>query len=373
MTTEAVMSTGLDEEQSALAQTPPPPASPLRASIIIVAYNARTYLADCLDSLLAEDRPEYEIIVVDNASGDGSAEFVAERYPTVRLVRHRENCGFGHGNNLGAGMAAGKYLAFLNPDTVAEPGWLEELIGALEADTAAGMATSQIRLRSRPSHLNTCGNDTHVTGLTLCRGMGMAADTFSRPAEVSAVSGAAFVIRRDLFDRLGGFDEEFFMYMEDTDLSWRARLAGYRSLYVPSSVVHHDYRLRFGPRKTFWQERNRYLMLLKTLHWRTLAVLAPALLLAEVVTWGFVLLREPHRWRNKLDGYVWLARSWGKIMERRRRTQALRRVSDRDLLNVSTHRLAYEQTGMGPVAKLAHALMDPLFQVFRWLALALTA
>ena len=179
-------------------------------------------------------------------------------------------------------------------------------------------------------------------------------------------------MRRELFEALGGFDGIFFMYMEDTDLSWRARLAGYRCLYVPGSEVYHDYALRFGPRKVFLQERNRYLMLLKGLRWRTLIALSPALLLAEAVTWGFVLLRERRQVANKVLAYAWLLRHWDGVLARRRRTQALRRVRDRDLLVTCSGRLAYEHTGDGLAASLAHALLDPLFGALHRVALAVT-
>jgi hypothetical protein len=158
--------------------------------------------------------------------------------------------------------------------------------------------------------------------------------------------------------------------MEDTDLSWRARLAGYRCICVPSSVVLHDYVLRFGPNKTFYQERNRYLMLLKSLRWRTCLALLPALLLAEVVTWGFVLLREPRRLANKLRAYAWILQNWGRVMQSRQRTQALRRASDRELLAQCAWRLAFEQTDSGLVGRLAHAVFDPLCFLLYRLAIA---
>lgn len=341
------------------------------ASIIIVNYNGRRYLDACLDSLREGRELGYEVIVVDNASGDGSADHVAARYPQVRLIRSETNLGFGAGNNLGARCARGDYLAFLNPDTEAEPGWLEALISALEQDAQAGLATALVVLMDEPDRVNTCGNDMHLTGLTLCRGMGAHRAAFSKTAEVSAVSGAAFAIRRDLFQALGGFDESFFLYVEDSDLSLRARLAGYRLLAVPEAAIRHDYRLQFGPQKAFYQERNRTLMLLKAFHWRTLLMLAPALALGEVVTWGFFLLRERRQWAQKLRAYGWILKHWDQILETRRRTQALRRVKDRDLIHSLTHRMDYEQTVGGMVPRLAHVLFDPLFWLFQRLAWAL--
>jgi len=340
-----------------------------RASLIIVNYNGRDDVDRCLRSLGQDGEADYEVILVDNASSDGSAEHVSAYYPQVRLIRSESNLGFGAGNNLGAAQARGEYLAFLNPDTTVEPGWLEALIAVLESDPGIGLATSKILQMDSPNKVSGCGNEVHCSGLALGRGMGLDSDLFADMEELAAISGAAFAARRDVFESLGGFDDDFFMYVEDTDLSFRTRLAGFRIVHVPGSVVYHDYTLSFGPRKTFYQERNRYLMLLKSLRWGTLVILSPALVLAEAVTWGFVLLREKSRLRNKLDAYRWVLTHWSSIMEKRRLVQRARRAPDRSLLKLLTHRLAYEQTGTGAVTVLARFVFDPLFFLCHRLAL----
>lgn len=338
------------------------PGPPL-ISVIIVNHNGREDLERCLHSLRDACGTRTEIIVVDNASTDGSAEYLDRLFTEVRLIRSRVNMGFGAGNNLGARIAKGQYLAFLNPDTLVEPGWLAALLDALQSDDQVGLVTSRILLLQDPGRVNACGNEIHLSGLTLCRGMNARREQYDQPAEVGAVSGAAFLIRRDVFEVLGGFDEDFHLYVEDTDLSWRARLAGYRCLYIPDSVVYHDYTLRFGPLKTFYQERNRYLMLLKNMRWRTLFVLLPALLLAEIVTWGFILIHEKGQWKGKLRAYSWIAGHWNQIMEKRQHTQALRKCSDRQLIKTHVVRLAYEQTGARFASALARSIFDPLFRL----------
>lgn len=342
-----------------------------RCSVVIVNYNGWRYLPPCLNSLLSNFNPNDEIIVFDNASTDGSADYVAQHFPTVQLIRSESNLGFSRGCNLGAQAATGRYLAFLNPDTVVVPGWLDALLEALVADPQVGLVTPKILLLKDKEIINTCGNDIHYTGLTLCRGVGQQRNALSSQNEVDAVSGAAFVILRELFTRLGGFDHTFFMYMEDTDLSWRARLAGYRCWYVPEAVVYHDYTLRFGPQKTFYQERNRYLKLLKSLNWRTLLALLPALLLAEIITWGFVLVRERRNLANKLRAYLWIATHWPQIRRSRQQVQALKQISDRELIARCAYRLAYEQTGGGPIAQAAHLVFDPVFYWLQRVALIL--
>jgi GT2 family glycosyltransferase len=342
----------------------------MRASIIIVNYNGLHNLEQCLNSVLKSNDSDAEIIVVDNASQDGSIEMVKQNFPQVSLICLPENVGFGEGNNRGASQANGDYLAFLNPDTVVESNWLKALIEPLETDPSAGMVTSKILLLNKPETINTCGNDIHISGLTLCRGMGCPATDYNLLKSVAAISGAAFALRRDLFNTLTGFDPLFFLYMEDTDLSWRVRLAGYRCLFVPNSIVYHDYTLRFGPRKIFFQERNRYLMLLKCLRWPTLIVLMPTLIFAEVVTWGFTLWRDRSSIRNKLSAYGWIWSSWHQIMIKRSTTQGLRRQTrDRDLLALMTARIDYGQTGNTWVSKLAALIFDPLFTLLRGLVL----
>lgn len=331
-------------------------------SIILVAHNHRSELIRCLASL--GPRPSDEVIVVDNASGDGTATAVRERFPSVRLIVCNRNLGFGGGANLGAAAAGGDVLAFLNPDTVVTSGWLAALERALAADPSVGLVTPKILLWRRPDVVNACGTDVHLSGLTLCRGLGAPARAYDTPAEVGAVSGAAFAVRRELWRALGGLDATFFLYMEDVDLSWRAQLAGSRCLYVPDAVVYHDYRPRLGPRKLYLLERNRYRLLLKTLRGRTLVRLLPALLLAELVAWGYVLRYRPTAAASKALAYGAVLAGWRELMARRSRVQAQREVDDRVLLARTVGRLAYEQAGRGAATRVGRNLVDPLF--IRW-------
>ena len=199
----------------------------------------------------------------------------------------------------------------------------------------------------------------------MCRGLGYPRDSYREPEEVDAVSGAAFSIRRDLFEALDGFDEETFLYMEDTDLSLRARLSGWRCVLAPQSVVYHDYSLRITPRKVFYQERNRYLLLLKSLRWPTILVMLPVWLLAEVISWGFVLLKDRGNIANKWHAYASIAANWKSIMDKRRATQSLRRVGDRELIRHTTFRLEFEQAATGPVAAIVGIVFNPVFFVLR--------
>ncbi len=349
---------------------PAAPAVSLTSNIIIVSYNNRHDLSACLSSL--RDAGYSGVIVVDNASQDGSAAFVRRDYPEVRLIEAGANLGFSGGNNRGAAAADADVLVFLNPDTQVMPGSVEQLVQALEAHENAGAVTPKIVLTDQPDTVNTCGNEVHYTGFGYIRGwmQPVTAATLNHPTEVCAISGAAFAIRRSLYEELGGFDEIFSpAYGEDTDLSWRVRLAGYSCRYSPDAVIAHDYHVNYTPSKFRWNERNRHQLLLKNLRWRTLLVLLPALLLAEIISWGYAALNGWPYLRAKSENYGWLIRHWPPLMQSRRRSQHTRRVRDRDLLVWCTHQLAYGQVSSGFSAKLAQRLFDPCFRLWKQAAM----
>ena len=332
-----------------------------RVSIIIVTYNSRHYLAACLDSILAQLTANDEVIVVDNDSTDGSGEFVRTHYPQVLLCMN-QNTGYAGGNNRGAAQATGEYLVFLNPDTVLESGALEALIEPFSHDQTIGLTTACIVHMQRPDVINTCGNIMHYTGLTYCRGANQSVQQFQQATAVDAISGAAFAIRHTLFAQLGGFDPQFFMYVEDTDLSWRARLHGYCCWYTPEAIVKHDYHPTYSPHKAFYLERNRHFMLLKNLpaafYWRML----PGLLLSECVTWGFMLIKGPRFWSIKFKVYHWLWREWRTIRKAHIPAAEEHLLAS---LNQMTHELEFGQLAHRSLAWLANKLFDPAFRLAR--------
>ncbi len=332
-----------------------------QTSVIVVAYDAGDDLRACVASLHAT-QPEAEVVIVDNGSTDGAAARVRAEFPTVRLVRSERNVGFAGGSNRGAAAATGAYLLFLNPDAVVTPGWLEALIRPLAEEKTIGLVTPKVLLRADPSRINVAGLDVHLSGISMCRGLDAPADAFPDAQEVAAISGVAVAVRRSVFEAIGGFDPDFFLYMEDVDLSLRAWLSGYRCLYVPHPVVRHDYALEIGPRKTFYVERGRYLMLLKAFRWRTLLSLLPSLLLAEGMTWGWILGRRPRAIPHKLRAYGWILSHRSQIAAQRRRVQARRLAPDAAFLSHCRWNLSLDQLVNPRVARAAEALLRPFLR-----------
>jgi hypothetical protein len=211
----------------------------------------------------------------------------------------------------------------------------------------------------------------HFTGYGYLRGWKADRSTKPENEAVFSVSGACFVMRKSLFDQLKGFDADFFpAYVEETDLSWRARLAGYTCEFVQESVIYHDYELSFSPLKFYSLERNRYQMLIKNLRWRTLFMLLPAFILSEIVSWAYAMLNGLDHLRAKLRSYWWFLPNWRNLMRKRRIIQQLRQVPDRDILLHCVHRLAFGQADEGLAGKIGATVFNPMFywlkQVYRF-------
>jgi len=310
--------------------------SPL-VSVVVVNYNGAEALEGCLSALVRDaTSPRAEVLVVDNASADASpaiAERFAAEAPAVRLLRSPVNRGYAGGVNIALEEARGRYVAVLNMDVVVSDGWLAPLVALLEARPAVGAVCPLMVLEADPGKINAAGQHLHVTGLGFNHLLGApVARAGAEPLLVSGIHGGAFVIRREIFDRLGGWDDSGFLYAEDVQLSWMLQLLGVDVYCVPASRVAHDYHLTMHPTKLFLLERNRAAMVLANLRRRSLAALAPILALTELMMWGYCLLRGPRFLAAKARSYRWVLGRRAQIRTRRRRSQALRGRSDRAIL-----------------------------------------
>lgn len=339
-------------------------------SIIIVTYNGLNYLATCLHSVFCDVLDTDEVIVIDNKSTDGSPQFMQETFPAVRVIENQDNHGFAAACNQGACLATGDVLVFLNQDTEVRPGWLSGLVEALDAERGVGLTTSRLLLMAAPDRIHLCGQDVHYTGLVFGRGYGQPAASQDVPGDVNAVSGASFAIRRELWERLGGFDESLYMYYEETDLSWRAQLAGYRCRYAPDSQALHDYRPdRPSESRLYYSFRNRTLLLLKNWRGITLLLLLPALLVAELLELGLALTQGWRGLRAKGKSYWWIATHLAQVRRMRASAQAQRRVSDVAILLSLVADIRPTTDDPGIAQHLIVAVANIIFRVNRGIAL----
>jgi len=235
-------------------------------SVVVVTWNGLPYVEACLRALAAQQGVDAEVILVDNASTDGTAAVIRERFPHVRIVALPRNRGFAGGNNAGAREARGAWLAFLNNDTVADPGWLRALRTGIDPKARFLLATSRIVYMHDASIVDSAGDGVFRWGGAFKRHHGAPVQTAPASGEVFGVCGAACLVSKAVFDELGGFDEDFFASHEDVDLSYRARLRGYRCRYVADAVVRHHGSATLGrvsPLAVFQGQRNVEWMYLK--------------------------------------------------------------------------------------------------------------
>ena len=235
-------------------------------------WNRRELLYACLQSLQSQSGVEFEIIVIDNGSDDGSPqmvanEFVAGRGAPIQLIRNRENRGFCAANNQGIAAADGRFIALLNNDAEAEPGWLSALVRIFDGRHDVGMAASKILVYEEPGRIDKAGHLIYLDGQNRGRGMGAPDDgRYDQIEEALWPDGCAAMYRKEMLDKIGGFDEDFFAYGDDAELGLRARIAGWKCLYVPDAVVRHHRGSTLGlqsSRRLQLIERNRVLLAVK--------------------------------------------------------------------------------------------------------------
>ena len=237
-------------------------------SVVILNWNGRHLLEECLSSIRSQTFRDFETIVVDNGSTDGSVDWVKEHWAeSVSTVALPSNLGFAGGNNAGIRVARGRYVILLNNDTAVDPGWLAALDAAIRRHPDAGMFTPKILNYYRRDEIDSTGLVIYADGLARGRHRLEKDDgLFDEEGEALVPSGCAGVYRKEMLDRIGLLDDTFFAYGEDVDLGLRGRWAGWGCIYVPSAVVYHKYSATTGGhslRKAFLVERNRIWLLIK--------------------------------------------------------------------------------------------------------------
>lgn len=321
--------------------------------IIIPYYRRRDMLERCLDSLEQTRYPSMGIIVVDNGGTEAGLVFLVKRYRNARLLRLAENRGYAGGCNAGLKSSSADYVVFMNDDTEHDPLWLEQLVRAVaEDDHIAALQPKILALKPWKKgqkvfdYAGAAGGMIDRLGYPWCLGRtfsGVESDNgqYESGQDIFWASGVAMFVRRVVAEELGGFDEDFFMQMEEIDLSWRMKLAGYRVRSVPSSVVLHEGGASLpggSAEKIYFNHRNNVAMLLKNLGAARLLWVIPLRLLLDVAAALYYLTQFPGC--LKKSGAVFRAWSFtlgmfAEIMKKRRTVQSSRVVGDRSIFRHS--------------------------------------
>jgi GT2 family glycosyltransferase len=304
-----------------------------KVTVIIPNWNGWHHLERCLPALLAQTYPGFEILVVDNGSNDDSVALVHDRFPQARLIANTENTGFARANNQAIRATNTPYLATLNNDTQPESTWLEEMVWAMELDAGIGMVAAKVLYMAPPHLIDSAGIELDRTGFAWNRYNGQPDKPEERePYEVFGPSAAAALYRREMLDDVGLFDESFFAYYEDSDLAWRARLMGWRCLYVPTARVYHVHSAtsrQGSPFKRYLLVRNKAWTTLKNYPAPALWLNLPAILFHDLVAdlYRLILERNVSPMRGRLAALSRLP----AVLRQRRTIQGRRRVSWRAL------------------------------------------
>jgi len=307
-------------------------------SFVVVSYQSAEALKGSLPALAAQLHDGDEVIVVDNASADGSADVAAELVPRATIVRSEENAGFAAGCNRGAAVASGELLVFLNPDAVPAQGF-RDAIERPARDASGWGAWMGLVTMHHGAAVNTSGGVLHFTGLGWAGEAGRPVDVVpTMPTEVGFVSGACFAVPRATYIGAGGFPEHYFMYCEDVDLSLRLRLRGSRLGLEPSARVDHDYDFGKGALKWRLLERNRVATVIRTYPAVLLLLLAPALVVTEVAVLAAAIAGG---WAlQKVLSWADVARALPLLLRERAGIQATRTVSAREFATTLTPELS---------------------------------
>ena len=301
-----------------------------QVSVVIVNRNNRELLAACLESLAADlpEPPASEIVVVDNDSSDGSASWLREAWPSVRLIALSHNSGFSVACNLGARAARGRIAVFLNNDTVVQPGWSSALVRAIDSAPDVVMAGGLTIFQHEPHLVNSAGVRIGFSAAGTDIGFREPLDDLTlEEKDVAGVSGVSMAVDRSWFLDAGGFDEAFFMYFEDVDLCLRAWLEGHRIRFVPDSVVLHAFGgtsgTRYSETRNFYASRNRMLTALKLFPPAHMALALAASVVHDVVVVAWLAVADRRHARRATSGK---ARGIASFAGQARRGLAARRA-----------------------------------------------
>lgn len=329
--------------------------------VIILNYNGAKYLVECLATLTKSTR---NIILVDNNSTDASFVWAQKKYPNLTYIPNKENYGFAKGNNIGIKYALthkkAEAVALLNFDTEVDKNWLDELIALTQIPTV-GIVQSKIYLykNTKTRQFNTTGNNVNFLGFGFCNNLDVTDHgQFDEITEIASASGAAMLITREVFQKIGYLKEEFFAYLEDQDFSVRTRLAGFKVLYAPDSVVWHKYHFARNKKKFYWSERNRWMSILANYQLKTLIILFPMLVLSEIGMYFYALL-DGWFFEKILSSYGVL-QNYQNIKNERQKIQSKRVISDKILFKSMISDLNFE-----PMKRSYFKLINPVLWIYK--------
>jgi len=349
-----------------------------KVAVILVNYKdyAERFLIECRDSLRLQDysKEDFAVYMVDNASSSGSLEFLKKSYPEA-VILSRSDGNYSAANNCGIKKAIEdgfELFVIANMDTKFDSSWLSELVKAISSDDKIGLAQSLILLYPKNVEeqvnpkINSVGNSLHYLGFGFTKGYGEALGEeglkgLKREREIKGyASGCSLIIKKEVLDKIGFYNEEYYMYHDDIELGWRAKLAGYKIVLAPASIVYHKYEFSRSLRMFYYMERNRYLVMLHFYRLGTLILLFPMIMIMDIGIWFFSLFNGQSVTKLNVCQYLLSPGSWQKILSTRKQVRKLRVLKDREILNDCVSEIQFQEIS-NPVLKY---LGNPICQLY---------
>jgi len=350
-----------------------------KIGIILVNYKeyARRFLAECRDSLRAQNYQKelIRVYIVDNASSDESFNYLKKNYPEAKVIA-RPDGNYAAANNAGikAAIEDGcEYFVIANMDTKFDPDWLVELAKAIESDPEIGIAQSKILLYPQTEEewknpkINTLGNLIHFMGYggNSFYGHPDSEHKIEGCLEISYASGCALIMKKEVFEKIGGYNEEYFMYHDDVEISWKTRLAGYKIVLAPKSVVYHKYEFNRSIKMIYYMERNRYFVVFSYYHILTLILLLPMLAVIEL---GMLIFSIKNGWfeaRKNLYLYFLKISNWQKILKFRREAKKIRKISEKEAVASFAGKLMSAKIHDSIFERIVNPCMDIYWKIIK--------
>lgn len=361
---------------------------------IIISPNykdyAKRYSVDCITSIRKQKKiNEFKIFITDNESTEESFTYLKKIAPEVEIIRNEKNDGFAKGNNDAIKVAIAQgfdYFALFNLDTILDENCIAKMIEVMEnpsnpfyqgGSLTIGAAQARLMLWPDKDKINSIGNVTHFLGFGYSDGYKEKFSIFPPMSglrrinnfqfsikEICYPSGAGVLFTREVLEKIGLLDEEFWMYAEDQDIGWRIWLAGYKCVLVPEAIVYHKYEFSRSIEKYYWMDRNRIIVMLKNYHWASLVLIFPAFLLMEIGLFIFACGNGWLKEKIKVYKYFLNLKNWKYILNTRKQTQSLRKVRDKDIIKIFSGKIWYQEIGDWKL-KIANIIFNTYWNIIK--------
>jgi GT2 family glycosyltransferase len=347
-----------------------------KVAVIIVNYKdyARKFLKECRDSLRLQNYPKdlIQVYIVDNSSSDESREYLSEKYPEARIIP-RNDGNYSAANNAGfrqAVLDGFEYFLVANMDVRFHRDSVSELVKAVDSDNSIGVVQSKILLYPKNKEewkhprINSVGNIIHYLGFGYTRGYGQVDTEINGFPEIMYASGCSYIIKKELLQIIIGYNEEYYMYHDDLELSWRAKLAGYKVVLAPKSIVYHKYEFDRSIQMVYYMERNRYLTILIYYKIPTLILIFPVLLIMDFGMFFYSIKNGWFKDLMRVYKYFYKSSTWKKIRVERKKVKKIRVRKDKDLIENYSGKILFQEIN-NPVLKY---IANPILSVYWWVA-----